>query len=301
MPTLLDLLPPPSPMYQPTNFDTHLQQFKDNMDGRCLSSSHPHPSPSNCRIEYILECLQNIDNDPGSPLWQPLPPALAWPQPPCHPRGPLWPLWPPSSPPPPDPTLLAAIDETVSNTVADLLQSYFAPQEDLSVELITGFESVDAQLDNLNKKLDFLACAKLSPPVPVSIPSPPPPATPAAVLAQDVEMALPPTPATVPPPAPGPAAAAPVPSAPAPAPVSKPLAKKPHAQPPTPTPAKVKPALVPTPTPASHPTPLPASRLSFVVLGKFGLVWFGLGQFGPNRKPNHLIFAKPKPNQTKPV
>ncbi|KAH9033967.1 hypothetical protein EDB83DRAFT_2525252 [Lactarius deliciosus] len=40
------------------------------------------------------------------------------------------------------------------------------------------------------------------------------------------------------------------------------------ATPPTPTPAKVKPALAPTPTPASHPTPPPASRPSFASMVK---------------------------------
>ncbi|KAH8999608.1 hypothetical protein EDB86DRAFT_2828229 [Lactarius hatsudake] len=165
--------------------------------------------------------------------------------------------------PPPDTSILEGLADTFADTTRDLLNPFFSPFQDIDGSVQGGFSDVNHRLDDVNKKLDFLARSLLSR-SPASTPSSPPSATPVAAPAQDVEMARPPTPAPVPPPAPAPTAAvlapespAPVP-APAPAPVSKPRAKKPRAQPPTPAPATVSSGPAHTPAPPTHPTPSPA-------------------------------------------
>ncbi|KAH8980256.1 hypothetical protein EDB86DRAFT_3137288 [Lactarius hatsudake] len=149
---------------------------------------------------------------------------------------------PPPPPPIPDPPIHDELVERIADSTRDIFQYSIAPFHDIDGNVQGGFMDVNDRLDDVNKKLDFLARTLLSR-SPASTPSSPPSSTPVAALAQDVEMARPPTPAPAPPPAPVPAAAvvAPEPPAPAPAttPVSKPRAKKPRAQPPTPAPATV--------------------------------------------------------------
>ncbi|KAH8982247.1 hypothetical protein EDB86DRAFT_3086316 [Lactarius hatsudake] len=200
-----------------------------------------------------------------SPLhWLGLNPLVKLGAPTCH-------FGPPPPPPPPDTSTLERLADTFADATRDLLNPFFSPFEDIDGSVQGGFSNVNHRLDDVNKKLDFLARNLLSQP-PASTPSSPPSTTPVAVPAQDVEMARPPTPAPVPPPAPAPAAAAlaPEPPAPAPAPppVSKPCAKKPRAQPPAPAPATVPPGPVRKPAPPARPTPPPASTPSFASMAK---------------------------------
>ncbi|KAH8976623.1 hypothetical protein EDB86DRAFT_3095267 [Lactarius hatsudake] len=171
----------------------------------------------------------------------------------------------------PAPSCDDGLAEAYAETTRDLLNPFFSPFQDIDGCVQGGFSDVNYRLDDVNKKLDFLARTLLSQP-PASTPSSPPSTTPVAAPAQDVEMARPPTPAPVPPPAPAPAAAvlAPEPPAPAPAPapVSKPRAKKPCAQPPAPAPATVPSGLVRMPAPPARPTPPPASTPSFASVAK---------------------------------
>ncbi|KAH8979558.1 hypothetical protein EDB86DRAFT_3088764 [Lactarius hatsudake] len=157
----------------------------------------------------------------------------------------------------------------IADSTRDIFQYSIAPFHDIDGNVQGGFMDVNDRLDDVNKKLDFLARTLLSR-SPASTPSSPPSSTPVAAPAQDVEMARPPTLAPVPPPAPAPAAVAPEPPAPVPAPVpvSKPRAKKPRAQPPTPAPATVPSGPVHTPTPPARPTPPSAPKPSFTSMAK---------------------------------
>ncbi|KAH8989009.1 hypothetical protein EDB86DRAFT_3201715 [Lactarius hatsudake] len=165
------------------------------------------------------------------------------------------------------------VTERFMDATRDLLNPFFSPFQDIDGSVQGGFSDVNYCLDDVNKKLNFLARTLLSR-SPASTPSSPPSATPVAAPAQDVEMARPPTPAPVPPPAPAPTAAALAPEPPAPvpdptpAPVSKPRAKKPRAQPPTPAPATVSSGPVHTPAPPARPTPPPAPKPSFASMAK---------------------------------
>ncbi|KAH8984158.1 hypothetical protein EDB86DRAFT_3084709 [Lactarius hatsudake] len=166
----------------------------------------------------------------------------------------------------PAPSCDEGLAETFADTTRDLLNPFFSPFQDIDGSVQGGFLDINYRLDDVNKKLDFLARTLLSR-SPASTPSSPLSATPVAAPAQDVEMARPLTPAPVPPPTPAPTAAvlAPEPPAPAPAPapVSKPRAKKPRAQPPAPALATVSSGPVRTPAPPARPTPPPASTPSF--------------------------------------
>ncbi|KAH8983485.1 hypothetical protein EDB86DRAFT_3122469 [Lactarius hatsudake] len=190
-----------------------------------------------------------------SPLhWLGLNPLVKLGAPTCH-------FGPPPPPPPPDTTAHEELVERFEDTTRDLFNSSLAPFHDIDGNVQGGFMDVSDRLDDVNKKLDFLARALLSR-FPASTPSSPPSSTPVAAPAQDVEMARPPTLAPVPPPTPAPAVAAPEPPAPAPAPtpVSKPRAKKPRAQPPGPAPATVPSGPVRAPAPPTRPTPPPATK-----------------------------------------
>ncbi|KAH8994155.1 hypothetical protein EDB86DRAFT_3078361 [Lactarius hatsudake] len=200
-----------------------------------------------------------------SPLhWLGLNPLVKLGAPTCH-------FGPPPPPPPPDTSTLEGLVDSFADATRDLLNPFFSPFQDIDGSVQGGFTDVNHRLDDVNKKLDFLARNLLSR-SPASTPSSPLSATPVTVPAQDVEMARPPTPAPVPPPAPAPAAATLAPEspapAPAPAPVSKPRAKKPRAQPPAPAPATVSPGPVRMPAPLARPTPPPASTPSFASIAK---------------------------------
>ncbi|KAH8997810.1 hypothetical protein EDB86DRAFT_3076343 [Lactarius hatsudake] len=84
--------------------------------------------------------------------------------------------------------------ERFEDTTRDLLNSSLAPFHDIDGNVQGGFMDVSDRLDDVNKKLDFLARTLLSR-SPASTPSLPPSSTPVAAPAQDVEMARPPTPA----------------------------------------------------------------------------------------------------------
>ncbi|KAH8979526.1 hypothetical protein EDB86DRAFT_3088784 [Lactarius hatsudake] len=189
-----------------------------------------------------------------SPLhWLGLNPLVKLGAPTCH-------FGPPPPPPPPDTSLLEDVTEWFADATCDLLNPFFSPFKDIDSTVQGGFTDVGHRLDDVNRKLDFLARTLISRSL-ASTPSSPPSATPVAAPAQDVEMARPPTPAPVPPPAPAPAVVAPEPPAPVPAPtpapVSKPRAKKPRAQPPTPALATVSSGPAHTPAPSARPTPRP--------------------------------------------
>ncbi|KAH8978112.1 hypothetical protein EDB86DRAFT_3155437 [Lactarius hatsudake] len=181
--------------------------------------------------------------------------------------GPLLP------PPIPDPSTHAELVERIADSTRDIFQYSIAPFHDIDGNVQGGFMDVNDRLNDVNKKLDFLARTLLSR-SPANTPSSPPSSTPVAAPAQDVEMARPPTPAPAPPPAPAPAAAVVAPEPPAPAPVpppppvSKPRAKKPRAQPPAPAPAMVPSGPVRTPAPPARPTPPPAPKPSFASMAK---------------------------------
>ncbi|KAH8996078.1 hypothetical protein EDB86DRAFT_2829219 [Lactarius hatsudake] len=177
---------------------------------------------------------------------------------------------PPPPPPIPDPSAHDELVERIADSTRDIFQYSIAPFHDIDGNVQGGFMDVTDRLDDVNKKLDFLARTLLSR-VLASTPSSPPSSTPVAAPAQDVEMARPPSPAPAPPPpASAPTVAAPVPPAPAPAPapVSKPRAKKPRAQPPTPAPATVSSGPVHKPAPPVRPTPPPAPKPSFATMAK---------------------------------